>query len=197
MKVLKVILCLILVFMLSGCESKKDYSSVDKITKYVMDVSKISTAKDDSIIKSDYTYVVSIRCDGNFDQVVNNTDGLYGEYDEDLNLARLYFKSGNSCKVISTDDQGDKNIPSLYAYYNIYGIKERLNISDSPFKQYTDAEWVNKYITTEQKDKIEKQIMKTYDQTLKDLTLEDDEDLIDYFDWIIGNQDIDNMKIEH
>ena len=53
---------LISVFVLSGCESKKDYSKVDKITKDVMDVSKKTTARDDSVIKSDYTYVVSIRC---------------------------------------------------------------------------------------------------------------------------------------
>lgn len=44
---------------------------------------------------------------------------------------------------------------------------------------------------------IEKHVIKTYDQTLKDLSLEDDEDLIGYFDWIINNQDISNKKIEH
>ncbi|GFI41697.1 hypothetical protein IMSAGC017_01742 [Thomasclavelia cocleata] len=195
MKLFKVFLCFVSLFMLSGCGSKKDYSSVDNITKDVIDISKISTARDDSIIKSDFTYVVSIRCDGDFDKVVNNVDGFYGEYDEDLNLARLYFKSGNSCKVIGSDDQEDKNISSLYAYYNVYGRKEKLTISDSPFRQYTDTERLN--ITIEQKDKIEKQVMKTYDQTLKDLTLEDDEDLMNYFDWIINNQDIGNKKIEH
>lgn len=194
MKVLKVILCLISMFVLSGCESKKDYSSVDNITKDVVDVSKISTARDDSIIKSDYTYVVSIRCDGDFDKVVNNTDGLYAEYDEDLDLARLYFKSENSCEVIISDDSVNKK---LYAYYNVYGSEEKLNISDSSFKQNSNSDSIDKYITTEQKDKIEKHVIKTYDQTLKDLSLEDDEDLIDYFDWIIDNQDISNKKIEH
>ena len=194
MKVLKVVLCLISMFVLSGCESKKDYSSVDNITKDVVDVSKIYTARDDSIIKSDYTYVVSIRCDGDFDKVVNNTDGFYGEYDEDLNLARLYFKSENSCEVIISDDLVNKK---LCAYYNIYGSEEKLNISDSSFKQNSNSDSIDKYITTEQKDKIEKQVIKTYDQTLKDLSLEDDEDLINYFDWIIDNQDISNKKIEH
>ena len=192
MKKFKILLCALSLFVFSGCGQKKDYSKVDEITKNVVDVSKAVTAKDDSIIKSDYTYVVSIRCDGNFDKVVNSTDGVYAEYDEDLNLARLYFKSEDSCSVISKDELEDLNISSLYAYYNVYGAKEKINISTSPFRQST-----NTNITVKQKNKIEKQIMKIYDQALKDLTLEDDEDLIDYVDWIIDNQDIGNMKIEH
>ena len=200
MKVLKVILCLISVFVLSGCESKKDYSKVDKITKDVMDVSKKTTARDDSVIKSDYTYVVSIRCDGNFDNVTNNIDALYGEYDEELNLARLYFKSKSRCEIINPD-QGYEYIPSLYAYYNVYGFKEKFDIPDKLFKEYVNKDnyqgWINIDITKDQKDEIEKYLKSTYDQILKDLSLEDDEDLIDYFDWIIDNQDISNKKIEH
>ena len=44
---------------------------------------------------------------------------------------------------------------------------------------------------------MKEEIDKFYNKILKQLTLEDDEDLKNYVDWIINNSDVDNLRIEH
>ncbi|WP_302133251.1 hypothetical protein [Thomasclavelia spiroformis] len=188
-----ILVMLLFLFVITGCESsKRDYTSVDEITKNVVDVIKQTTPKDDGLIDTDYTYLVTIRCDGNFDDIVDNVDGIYAEYDENLNLARLYFMSKSILDNIKTDEKHYTTAPNAYVRYNIIGYK------------YTvpDVLFLNKYYdeieaTKNEKNKVKEEIDKFYNKILKQLTLEDDEDLKNYVDWIINNSDVDNLRIEH
>lgn len=179
----------------TGCDtSKKDYTSVDEITKNVVDVIKQVTPKDDGLIDTDYTYLVTIRCDGNFDDIVDNVDGIYAKYDENLNLTRLYFMSKSILDNIETDEKHYTTAPNAYVRYNIIGYKDKYTVPDVLFfnENYDEMK-----ATKNEKNKAKEEIDKFYNKILKQLTLEDDEDLKSYVDWIINNNDTNNMKIEH
>ena len=190
-----ILVMLLFLFVITGCESsKRDYTSVDEITKNVVDVIKQTTPKDDGLIDTDYTYLVTIRCDGNFDDIVDNVDGIYAEYDENLNLARLYFMSKSILDNIKTDEKHYTTAPNAYVRYNIIGYKDKYTVPDVLFlnKYYDEIEAKKK-----EKNKVKEEIDKFYNKILKQLTLEDDEDLKNYVDWIINNSDVDNLRIEH
>ena len=190
-----ILVMLLFLFVITGCESsKRDYTSVDEITKNVVDVIKQTTPKDDGLIDTDYTYLVTIRCDGNFDDIVDNVDGKYAEYDENLNLARLYFMSKSILDNIKTDEKHYTTAPNAYVRYNIIGYKDKYTVPDVLFlnKYYDEIE-----ATKNEKNKVKEEIDKFYNKILKQLTLEDDEDLKNYVDWIINNSDVDNLRIEH
>lgn len=196
MKNKKLILIAVLSLLIAtGCStSKKDYTSVDKITKNVVDVIKQVTPKDDGLIDTDFTYLVTIRCDGNFDDVVNNVDGVYAEYDENLNLARLYFMSNNILDNIINDEKHYTTNSIAYVQYNIIGYKDKYTVPDDLF---LDEDYDEIEATKNEKNKAKEEIDKFYNEILKKLTLEDDDDLKNYVDWIINNTDVSNMKIEH
>ena len=190
-----ILVMLLFLFVITGCESsKRDYTSVDEITKNVVDVIKQTTPKDDGLIDTDYTYLVTIRCDGNFDDIVDNVDGIYAEYDENLNLARLYFMSKSILDNIKTDEKYYTTAPNAYVRCNIIGYKDKYTVPDVLFlnKYYDEIE-----ATKNEKNKVKEEIDKFYNKILKQLTLEDDEDLKNYVDWIINNSDVDNLRIEH
>lgn len=189
-----ILVMLLFLFVITGCESsKRDYTSVDEITKNVVDVIKQTTPKDDGLIDTDYTYLVTIRCDGNFDDVVNNVDGVYAEYNENLNLARLYFMSNSVLDNIKSNNDYT-TASNAYVQYNIEGYKDRYTVSDVFFldKNYNEVE-----ATENEKNKAKEEIEQFYNKILKKLTLKDDDDLKEYVNWIINNSDIDNLRIEH
>lgn len=196
MKNKKLILIAVLsLFAVTGCgKSKKDYTSVDKITKNVVDITKQVTPRDDGLIDTDFTYLVTIRCDGNFDDVVNNVDGVYAEYDENLNLARLYFMSNKILDNIISDRKNYKRNSRADVQYNIIGYKDKYTVPDNLF---LDEDYDEIKATNDEKNKAKEEIDKFYSEILKKLTLEDDDDLKNYVDWIINNNDVSNMKIEH
>lgn len=73
---------------------------------------------------------------------------------------------------------------------------------DEITKNVPDVFFLNKYYdeieaTKNEKNKVKEEIDKFYNKILKQLTLEDDEDLKNYVDWIINNSDVDNLRIEH
>lgn len=189
-----ILVMLLFLFVITGCESlKRDYTSVDEITKNVVDVIKQTTPKDDGLIDTDYTYLVTIRCDGNFDDVVNNVDGVYAEYNENLNLARLYFMSNSVLDNIKNNNDY-MTASNAYVQYNIEGYKDRYTVSDVFFldKNYNEVE-----ATENEKNKAKEEIEQFYNKILKKLTLKDDNDLKEYVNWIINNSDVDNLQIEH
>lgn len=189
-----ILVMLLFLFVITGCESsKRDYTSVDEITKNVVDVIKQTTPKDDGLIDTDYTYLVTIRCDGNFDDVVNNVDGVYAEYNENLNLARLYFMSNSILDNIKSNNDYT-TASNAYVQYNIEGYKDRYTVSDVFFldKNYNEVE-----ATENEKNKAKEEIEQFYNKILKKLTLKDDNDLKEYVNWIINNSDVDNLRIEH
>lgn len=189
-----ILVMLLFLFVITGCESlKRDYTSVDEITKNVVDVIKQTTPKDDGLIDTDYTYLVTIRCDGNFDDVVNNVDGVYAEYNENLNLARLYFMSNSVLDNIKNNNDY-MTASNAYVQYNIEGYKDRYTVSDVFFldKNYNEVE-----ATENEKNKAKEEIEQFYNKILKKLTLRDDNDLKEYVNWIINNSDVDNLQIEH
>lgn len=189
-----ILVMLLFLFVITGCESsKRDYTSVDEITKNVVDVIKQTTPKDDGLIDTDYTYLVTIRCDGNFDDVVNNVDGVYAEYNENLNLARLYFMSNSVLDNIKSNNDYT-TASNAYVQYNIEGYKDRYTVSDVFFldKNYNEVE-----ATENEKNKAKEEIEQFYNKILKKLTLKDDDDLKEYVNWIINNSDVDNLRIEH
>ena len=165
-----ILVMLLFLFVITGCESsKRDYTSVDEITKNVVDVIKQTTPKDDGLIDTDYTYLVTIRCDGN-------------------------FMSKSILDNIKTDEKHYTTAPNAYVRYNIIGYKDKYTVPDVLFlnKYYDEIE-----ATKNEKNKVKEEIDKFYNKILKQLTLEDDEDLKNYVDWIINNSDVDNLRIEH